>query len=139
MIIKLATLADYANVTNEGKMNVMGIFSRIRAFEFPTRHQQCHLIISCETNDMDRGRTFPYSVKMQDPDGKKLMEMEGVLPVHDINDDHGVHDVNLNLQLNDLTFHEPGHYQFLISIGDSRDTAVTFVVERIKPPQTRQI
>ena len=132
MIIKLATLADYANATNDGKLNIMGIFSRIRSMKFPARHSQCHLVVSCEINDMDIGKTFPYTVKLQDPDGKKLMGMEGNITVRGKS---GTHDVNLNLQLNDLVFPEPGHHQFLIDIGDSKSVAVTFVVEKLEPPR----
>jgi hypothetical protein len=131
MITKLAVLADYANSTNDGKLNVMGIFSRIRSANFPARHSQCHLVISCETNDMDLGKTFPYSVKLQDPDGKKLMGMEGTVTVRG---QSGSHDVNLILRLNDLVFPEPGNYQFLIDIGDSRGVAIVFIVDEVPEP-----
>jgi len=34
----LLLVADYANVTDNGKLNVMGIFQRLHAREFPARH-----------------------------------------------------------------------------------------------------
>jgi hypothetical protein len=36
--------ADYASVTGDGKLNVMGIFNDINAFNFPARHSSMHLI-----------------------------------------------------------------------------------------------
>jgi len=36
--------ADYANITRDGKLNVMGIFSIINAPGFPAVHPQMYLV-----------------------------------------------------------------------------------------------
>jgi hypothetical protein len=36
--------ADYANITGDGKLNVMGIFNDIYSFNFPARHSSMHLV-----------------------------------------------------------------------------------------------
>jgi len=44
MKLTLFLAADYANITREGKLNVMGIFNDIYARTFPARHSSMHLV-----------------------------------------------------------------------------------------------
>src|SRR5919204_3250104 len=48
MRLSLALLADYANVSHDGKLNIMGIFGQIHAPQFPAVHAQMHLVLSLE-------------------------------------------------------------------------------------------
>ena len=45
MRVPLAVLADYANVTTDGKLNIMGIFNRIFASALPVVHPQMRLVM----------------------------------------------------------------------------------------------
>ncbi|OVE80767.1 hypothetical protein BVY04_05020 [bacterium M21] len=128
MKVKLAVLADYANTTNDGKLNIMGIFGRIQSAKFPARHLQCHVVISCLTNEFDLGKKFPYRVRMMDADGNTLMKLEGNVAVAA---NGPVRDVNLNLRLNEMMFPQPGDYEFLIDIGETQSWAIPFAVAKI--------
>jgi hypothetical protein len=44
MQVPLALLADHANVSAEGKLNLMGAFDVINARRFPAVHAQMHLV-----------------------------------------------------------------------------------------------
>ena len=37
--------ADFANLTGDNKLNIMGVFNQIFAQKFPARHPQFHLVI----------------------------------------------------------------------------------------------
>ncbi len=50
MKLLLILAADYANITGDGKLNVMGIFRDINAYIFPTRLHLCILLLSLVPN-----------------------------------------------------------------------------------------
>ena len=57
MRVKLALLADSANVSREGKLNLLGIFDAIFARELPTSHPHMHLVLRFEALPADAGST----------------------------------------------------------------------------------
>ena len=59
MQVKLALLADYANVTAEGKLNILGIFDRINVVGVPAVHPQMHFILRLEAHPAEWDRTHP--------------------------------------------------------------------------------
>ena len=48
MRVSLALLADYSNVSREGKLNILGIFDTIYAPRFPTTHAHLQLVVRFE-------------------------------------------------------------------------------------------
>jgi hypothetical protein len=46
--VRVAVAADYVNETNDGKLNVIGIFDTINASQFPAIHAELTLVISLE-------------------------------------------------------------------------------------------
>ena len=48
MRVALGVLADYANVSAEGKLNIMGVFQIVNAVQFPHVHPQMHLVLTEE-------------------------------------------------------------------------------------------
>ena len=50
MELTLALLADYANISREGKLNIMGIFEQIFALSFPAVHAQLQLVLRLESS-----------------------------------------------------------------------------------------
>ena len=57
MQVKLAVVADYANVSSEGKLNILGIFDRINVSDLPAAHPQMHLILRLEAHSTDASST----------------------------------------------------------------------------------
>jgi hypothetical protein len=54
--IPLALLADSANVSQDGKLNILGIFENIMSFQFPVSHPTMALVFAVEgdTGDIER-------------------------------------------------------------------------------------
>ena len=50
MLVKLAVLADYANVTSDGKLNILGIFDRMNVLNLPAVHPQMNLVLRLEAH-----------------------------------------------------------------------------------------
>lgn len=58
MEVSLALLADYANVTREGKLNLLGLFDRIDARAVPWVHPQMQLVLQNERSGCIGGGTW---------------------------------------------------------------------------------
>src|ERR1044071_7404929 len=77
MRIPMAFLADEANISQEGKLNVLGIFDRIAAAEFPVVHPRMVFAFRVQAEFADGGRSFPVQVTMVDEDDTLLFEANG--------------------------------------------------------------
>lgn len=62
MNVSLALVADYANISREGKLNILGIFDRIAAQSVPAVHSQMQLIMRLEA---DRAESERESIKLK--------------------------------------------------------------------------
>ena len=127
MQVKLALLADYANVTAEGKLNILGIFDRISVNEIPAVHPQMHLILRLEAHPAERDRVHNVEIRLYDPDGNMVFEVKGdVVP-------HGQvgHTIATNqiLTLNNLQLNKPGGYRFVVLVNNDLKSEVPLGVE----------
>lgn len=73
MKVRFAVLADYSNITQEGKPNIMGIFDIIHASEFPARHSEMQLVIRFEADISERGQQKELQVRLIDGRGEKIL------------------------------------------------------------------
>ena len=77
MKLLLILAADYANITNDGKLNVMGIFREINASHFPARHPSMHIVVILGAELGEYGQTRILTIKLRDPDGNEIMSLSG--------------------------------------------------------------
>ena len=115
MRLLLLLAADYANVTGEGKLNVMGIFGEIRAPSFPTRHPSMHLVVKLVAELGEDGQTRHLTVKLLDTDGATIMALSGQVQVP--RGEQGIRpEVNAIFELRDVVFPKAGPYQFVVLV-----------------------
>lgn len=55
MHISFAVFADAANLSQEGKLNVLGIFDALQVGAFPTLHPRAHLVVRVKGSVADVG------------------------------------------------------------------------------------
>jgi hypothetical protein len=77
MDVSLAVLADYANVSREGKLNIMGIFDRIYARQLPGQFPPMQLVIRIDARYTELGREHSIEVRLLDPDGQAIFDIKG--------------------------------------------------------------
>lgn len=142
MEIPLALLADYANVTAEGKLNIMGIFDSILVpGKFPVTHVQMRLIFRLRISVAERGQTKTLEIKLVDSDGKSLLSLTAPLQIPQ-NLPLQQPDIPQILELNNLVLPKQGDYAFHILVNGEDKTRVPFkvaVLPRPDPELPRQV
>jgi hypothetical protein len=126
-------LADYANVTNNGKMNVMGIFSQILAKSFPCKHHSMVLIAQVGLDIGERAVPRPIAFRLMPPEGAPLVEITGELNFRQNEDGH-IEDANIIISLNDIVFPEAGDYEIRFYIHEETKHSLSIKVIQIEDP-----
>ena len=137
MKLELFLAADYANITGDGKLNVMGIFRVVKATNFPARHPSMHLVIKMVAELGEYGVSRNLFVKLLSPDGNELMELSGKIDVP-VGSGGLTPEVNVILELKDLIFPEPGPYQFVVMVDKDYKGDLPIMVNQIEPHKQNQ-
>lgn len=117
MKIPMALLADEANVSQEGKLNVMGVFDRISAANFPIVHPKMVFIFRVQADYGDAGQLFPVRVRLMDADGGTLFDATGEIAAPRVGPGE-VLTANQIFALVGIQFPQPGDYKFVVHVGD---------------------
>lgn len=72
MKVTLALLADAANVSQEGKLNILGTFDNISASKFPTRHPEMQLVLRMEASVAEANTHKRLELKVMDEDAQQV-------------------------------------------------------------------
>ena len=126
--------ADYANITQDKKLNVMGIFNQIWSKSFPAKHSTFHLIIKlCLELGEEPNREREIEIKLINEDATwerplgpprnfKFPEerIPGFTP-----------EFNLILGVRDMVFPEPGIYQFVVLVDGEQKGMCTLGLVKI--------
>ena len=130
MEVPLALLADYANVSQDGKLNVMGVFDRIFAREFPAVHPEMRLVMTFAAGPAEKGSEKQIELKLLDADGMVKLHLTTQLTVPAESPDPTVQ-ANHIVRLTGLVFEHPGRYQFSILVNGDEKKVVAFTVEHL--------
>lgn len=131
MQIALALLADYANISREGKLNILGIFERIYAQNMPATHPQMQLVMTIEADSAEADRDHKIEIQLIDADGKKLFAFGGNLKFSPPPMGQKAR-LNHIIQLNNTKFEKFGSYDFKIMINDEVRKSVPLALVEAK-------
>jgi hypothetical protein len=113
MHVNLAVLCDAANVSREGKLNILGEFDSIHASSFPLTYPTMVLVVRMEAHPTEVG---DHRLKLQllNADGRDVVPpLEG-----EFTTGQGpflgvpVRTAPIILQMHGVRFEEPGYYSF---------------------------
>ena len=128
MDIDLALLADAATVDSSGKLNILGVFDRISASDFPAKHGRLCLVMRFSAGVAEAG---PHEVliKLRGPDGKEVFRLDGQMNLAPGPGSvgGGIH-VPQVLNMDGLVFGKPGRYGFDVSIDGEHHVTVALSV-----------
>ncbi len=127
MQVKLAVVADHANVSAEGKLNILGIFDRIVVSNLPAVHPQMHLVVRLEAHPAERDRSHQVEVRLHDPDGQAVFELKGDIvpqgpPGEAITANHII-------GINNLVLARTGEYLFVVFVDHDLKAETPLIVD----------
>lgn len=107
--VRLAVLCDHALVGQDGKLSLLGIFRNISVSDLPAQHPRMFVVAVL---GVDQG---PHAVvvRLLDPEGRPAMPHQPEIAVHSSG---GGQDVNVVVELNNLSFAAYGNYRFDLEV-----------------------
>jgi hypothetical protein len=134
--IPLLVLADAANTTGSGKLNILGIFNRVQFPRYPFALPMCALVFRLVGGPTEFGTTKALKVFFMDADGNRLMELESSLTVPE-QSGQLVFTGDSILTLANLVIPKPGTYSFEITVnGEPKARVALEAVQIAVEPET---
>lgn len=132
--IPLAVIADSANVSREGKLNILGIFQNIGANTVPATHPQISLILTFQGERGDANSEHSVKIQMVSADGEVMMNIDAKLRFN--MPPAGEHSVSVHqiFQFANITFKKFGAYDLNIFVNNEVRKTVSLNVIEMKPP-----
>ena len=135
MEVAFALLADAANVSRQGKLNILGVFDRIYGTTFPLTWPRMALVARFVASAAEYGTEKTIEIVTIDADGKRLATASGKMTVPQGQAGRPLK-INHILPLT-LTFPAPGQYSISILINGEPKAEVPLEVvrrEELAPP-----
>ena len=135
MQVAFALFADAANLSQEGKLNVLGVFDALQVGALPAVHPRAHLVVRFKGDPSDVGR-HTVTLRWINPQGNELWTSTGDLDVGQ--PPSGVVEMDLPLIAQvDLPIDSSGAYRMTISLDDRQNAEVSVHVRTVpamRPP-----
>jgi len=108
--LQLGVLCDYAMISQDGKLSLIGIFDRIGVMQVPVHHPRFFVVAALH------GETEVNAVEMElvTPDGRSIMRQQIGIDPEAISAGNG----NLLLEVTMLPLEMVGRYEFRLHAGD---------------------
>ncbi len=136
MQVAFALFADAANLSQEGKLNVLGVFDALQVGAVPAVHPRAHLVVHLKGKLADVGR-HSVTLRWVNPQGSELWTSTGELNVGQ--PPAGVTEMDLPLIAQiDLPIDSAGGYRMTVSLDDQPSAEVPVQVRTqpaVRPPQ----
>lgn len=132
MRVKLAVIADHANASAEGKLNILGIFDRIMVPSLPAVHPLMHLVVQVEAHPAERGRPHTVELRLHDPDGEAVFDIRGeVVPQGQPGEPIIANQI---IGINNLVLPKVGGYTFVIFVDNDLKAEIPLTVTLAELP-----
>ncbi len=137
MDVAFALLADAANVSREGKLNILGSFDRIYGSKFPLTWPRMVLVTRFVASAAEFGTEKSIEIVTLDADGKRLGTASGKMTLPKGQAGRQLK-INHVLPMT-MTFPAPGQYSIEILVnGEPKATVPLEVVQREEKKQDGQ-
>ena len=114
MYVAFALLADAANVSADGKLNILGVFDAVRVASFPAVHPRAHLVVKLKALVGDAG-THRLEIRYLGPGGASLLDLTAHVDVPAMPAGASEMDLPLVLPL-DLRFEQAGAHAITLTL-----------------------
>jgi hypothetical protein len=121
-------LAEAANASTDGKLNVLGVFDTVFATEFPAVHPRCVLVVRFRPGVEDVGETRHLEIRYEDVDqGGALWTVESDV---EVSANAGGRTLTNLLTLTALPVPQEGEFQFRILVDGAEKSRLPLYVRK---------
>ncbi|MFQ5874335.1 MAG: hypothetical protein ACE5JL_11115, partial [Dehalococcoidia bacterium] len=117
MELKLKALSDYANVSSDGKLNIIGVFDSINPKTLPAILPHMYLVLVYDAAAAEAGVKRNVRIILADADGNQMLSLEQPIVVPQPPRPGARAEVKQILGLNAVKFNKSGDYQFSVLVG----------------------
>ena len=136
MEVSILLLADYANVEQGGKINVMGIFDRITASQYPVRHPSMYLVAKLNPELGETGQERQVTIKLIDEDGADVAVLLQQTVTVQKGHEGQRPEFRFIMEMRDVVFPRPGTYLFVVLVDQDHKKDVPLqLVQGQAPPE----
>ncbi len=129
----LVVVADYANMTENHKLNIMGLFNELNPPAYPFRLPSMFLIFKLRAELGEYGKTKTFTVKLYDADAHELLAIPQEIKIPEVKEGKRP-EVSGVICLNNLEFAKEGNYVFVIFVNDDPKGEVSIIANPIQKP-----
>lgn len=129
--VSLGLVADYANVSREGKLNIMGTFDEIWSAQVPTVHPAMVLVLVLEAESGDADKSHKLGIELVDADGGKVFSIDGELRFNKPAPGRKIK-TNQLININNIQLPKFGSYAFNIFINNEVRSNIPISVAELK-------
>ena len=134
MQVSFALFADAANLSQEGKLNILGVFDAVQVATLPTVHPRAHLVVRLKGTRADVG-THTVTLRWINPDRNELWNSTGQLDIGA--PPPGVTEMDMPLiAALDLPIDRAGTYTMSIALDNSAVAQIALQVRSGPPPMS---
>ncbi|HEY0971462.1 MAG TPA: hypothetical protein VGE02_10900 [Gemmatimonadales bacterium] len=131
MHVSFALFADAANLSQEGKLNILGVFDAVQVATLPTVHRRATLIVHLKGDRRDVG-SHRLTLRWLSPSGHELWASHGEVQVQGAPESEMM-DLPVIAAV-DLPLDHPGTYAMNVTVDDGPVAAVPLHVRLPLPP-----
>lgn len=129
-------VADAANVSQDGKANLLGVFEEIAAVSFPAMHPQLSVWMAFEANPFEVGRQVKAELRLVDGDGEVLVTVSQELRIPPPLEPGLPIRLKSIVPLRNTVFPVPGNYAFTLEVDGEEKQRTPLTVRQLiqRPP-----
>ena len=124
MDVSLALLCDSANITSDGKLNILGQFDTISAATFPTVLPLMHLALRFSAAAADAAEERSLAVRLVNADDHPIGQVSGLLSIPECSGIGEQLALQTIVPLPNVTLPEPGRYALEVLIDGDRKRSI---------------
>ncbi len=139
MEVTLALLCDAANVTADGKLNILGVLNRVAVPEFPAVHPAMSLVLRLTATPAELDSTCELSIQVRNAHGWPIGDITGRMGVGSPEAPEVRASFHQICDLAPICFPEPDQYAVHVLIDGDDKARVPLAVahaQRERPPAT---
>lgn len=134
MEVSLAVLADYAIISNDQKLSILGIFTNVNGLQAPGPFPNSYIVVCVELTAAEAGREHKIEIRCMDEDGARVFDVEGKFKAENVPPGKPLR-ANQIMQLGpQITLPRFGDYSISIFFNNDLKKTISFTFTQTQPP-----